>query len=114
MNLEDALRCLLLRLLRNDRLVAEASGSAELVSRLSAMAEGLTVERHKAAKEYRVMLAGVDKVWTIPETDFVFYSRGDQVPPGGPPAVSLEDAIYETNLAHARRWLGVFKVTCNA
>lgn len=114
MNLEDALRCLFLRLLRNDRLTAEAGGSAEIASRLVALADGLTVERDRAAKEYRVTLPGTGQAWTIPDSEFNFYSRGDQVPADGLPALSPEDSIYETNLAHARKWLDVFRETCHA
>ena len=114
MNLEDALRCLFLRLLREDRLAAVADGSTELASRLAALAEGLTVERDRAVKEYRVTLAGSSHAWAFPESEFIFYSRGDQVPSGGLPAPTVEDSIYETNLAHARKWLGVFREAWHA
>ena len=114
MNLEDALRCLFLRLLREDRLAAAAGGSTELASRLASLAEALTVERDRAAKEYRVMLAGSGHAWAFPESEFVFYSRGDQIPSGGLAAPSVEDQIYETNLAHARKWVGVFREASHA
>ena len=111
MNLEDALRCLFLRLLREDRL---AAGSAELATRLAGLADAMTVKRDRAAKEYRVTMGGTGHEWTIPESEFVFYSRGDQVPSGGQPAPSVEDSIYEANLAHARKWLGVFREAWHA
>jgi hypothetical protein len=114
MNIEDALRCLFLRLLREGRLAAEAGGSTELAGRLAALADGLAVERDRTAKQYRVTLAGTSHAWTIPDSEFVFYSRGDQVPAGGQPAPTVEDSVYEANLAHARKWLGVFREAWHA
>ena len=114
MYLDDALRCLFLRNLRSDRLEAQAAGNTRLAARLEDLARALSVERDKAAKEYRVTLAGTALAWNFPETEFSFYMRGDRVAADAPASVSLEDAQYEQNLANARRWLQTFRESFDA
>ena len=114
MYLDDALRSLFLRHLRADRLAAQAVGDTGLAARLEALARALTVERDKAANEYRVTLTGTALAWKFPETEFSFYTRGDRPAPGAPAAISLEDTQYEQNLANARKWLQTFRQSFDA
>lgn len=114
MNLDDALRCLFLRHLRAERLEAVEAGNTQLAGRTENLARALTVERDKSTKEYRVTLAGTPLAWSFPDTEFTFYTRGDRVPANSPGSVSAEDAQYENNLAHARKWLNTFRQSFNA
>ena len=114
MNLDDALRSLFLRQLRATRLEAVAAGHIRLAGRVEMLARSLTVERDKAAKEYRVILVGTPLAWSFPETEFIFYNRGDRPSPDAPATISLEDPQYERNLANARKWLQTFRQAFDA
>jgi hypothetical protein len=106
MNLDDALRCLFLRHLRALRLESAAAGDAPRAARLAELARLLAVEREKEAKCYRITLTGTPHAWSLPESEFVFYTRGDRAPAH---SVSAEDAQLEQNLANAQKWLATFE-----
>ena len=114
MNLEDALRCLFLRHLRIDRLEAETHGDNQLSIRLTELATIIAIDRDKNTKQYRVTLAGTGHSWTFPESEFVFYARGDHGRSTEMRPVNAEDAIYEKNLLHAKKWIGVFREALHA
>ncbi|MEO8204859.1 MAG: hypothetical protein ABI615_01670 [Chthoniobacterales bacterium] len=108
MNLDDALLCLFLRLLRGDRLTAIADSAPQLASTLAGLADHLRVSRDKVEKVYQASIEGTSLQWTIPESDFIFYLRGDRKN-AAEASVSAEDSSYDQNLSNAKKWLEVFR-----
>lgn len=106
MNLDDALRYLFLRLLRADRVAAADAGHSARAEALADLATRLSFTREKESRSYRVAISDSTAAWTIPETDFVFYQRGDRKATPEP-SVSADDAQYDQNLTNARKWLEV-------
>lgn len=114
MNLENALHCLLLRQLRDERLKAESCGLTQLAARLVELANNIVVERDKNKKEYSISIVGTHLKWIVPDTEFTFYSRGDTMPPSRSNFLNLEDIAYEKNLANVNKWLIIFLKACDA
>ncbi|MCE9608921.1 MAG: hypothetical protein K8R23_01710 [Chthoniobacter sp.] len=106
MNLDDALRCLFLRLLRADRVAAAVAGQSARGAALADLATRLAIAREKDSRSYRVVIGDSGREWMIPESDFVFYQRGDRKI-GAEPSVSADDAQYEQNVTNARKWLAI-------
>ncbi len=104
MNLDDALRYLLLRLLRDERVAAGEPRAAKLAD----LATRMTVARDKESRCYKVAITGSPLAWEIPDSDFVFYQRGDRKT-SAEVSFSHEDAQYDKNLANARKWIAIFE-----
>lgn len=104
MNLDDALRYLFLRLLRDERVAATGARAAKLAD----IATRMTVERDKESRCYKVAITGSPASWEIPDADFIFYQRGDRRT-SAEVSFSHEDAQYDKNLASARKWIAVFE-----
>lgn len=106
MNLDEALRCLLLRKMRERQVAAHSEGRVDVAERIALMAEDLRVTRDREAGVYRLALReGVE--WIVPESEFSFYSRGDR-PQDSASCLPLVDDVYEKNLERANYWVDTF------